>query len=217
MRNRKKTYTETEFLNNPFIVSQSDLHEMKVFNDCSEPIHLEIGCGKGGFIIELSAKNKDINYIAIEREKGIIVMGAKRLRELKEEKSHDGKVHFIHTNADNLKEFFPENSVERIYLNFSDPWPNRKKWHKKRLTHTKYLEIYDYILEKNGEIHLKTDNKELYEFSLESFKVNGWNIKEFCTNLHDTEFHISGKNVMTEYEKKFSEKGMSIYRILAGK
>ena len=206
MRNRKKTYTETELLNNPFIVKTIELEA---------PIHLEIGCGKGGFITSLSEANPEINYVAVEREREIIVMGAKCLRELKEEEAHKGKLQFINTDADNLKEIFAKESVQRIYLNFSDPWPNRKKWHKKRLTHTKYLEIYKHILERNGEIHLKTDNKELYEFSLESFKSNNWHIKQFCTNLHETEFHISGENIMTEYEKKFSEKGMQIYRIVS--
>ncbi|MCL1925405.1 MAG: tRNA (guanosine(46)-N7)-methyltransferase TrmB [Defluviitaleaceae bacterium] len=207
MRNRKKTYTETEFLNNPFIVNFIDSNE--------DFIHLEIGCGKGGFAIDISERNKQISYVAIEREREIIVMGAKRLRELKEEGKHSGNLRFMHINADNLKDFFIENQIERIYLNFSDPWPNRKKWHKKRLTDSKYLKIYESILKSDGEIHLKTDNKEFYEFSLQSFINNHWAIKENETNLHSTNFHTSGENIMTEYEKKFSEKGMPIYRIVA--
>lgn len=210
MRNRKKPYTEEEYLNNNFIVN-------KVSFNNNFPMHLEIGTGKGNFIIKLSEKNPQINYIGIEREKQIIVMAAKNLRELKEEGAHSGNIVFLHTDASNLNEFFSENHIERIYLNFSDPWPNRKKWHKKRLTHTKFLEIYSYILKEKGEIHLKTDNKELYEFSLNSFSVNNFEIIEKEQNLHSTNFHLSGENVVTEYEKKFSEKGMQIYKIIAVK
>ena len=208
MRNRRKPYTEEEYLSNPYIVKSINFE-----NDF--PVHLEIGCGKGNFIINLSERNQKINYIGIEKEKQIIVMASKKLRVLKEEEAHKGNLVFLHIDASNIKDVFPESYLERIYLNFSDPWPNRKKWHKKRLTHTKFLDMYRHILKENGQIHLKTDNKELYEFSLNSFEANNFKIVERETNLHRTAFHLNGENIVTEYEKKFSEKGMPIYKIVA--
>lgn len=167
-------------------------------------ICLEIGCGKGAFIRGTAAKNPDTFYIAVERVSDVLVIAAEGAKA-------DGieNVRFVNANASELCEAFEEHSIDRIYLNFSDPWP-KKGYAKRRLTHRGFLEKYKRILKSDGSIFFKTDNLDLFDFSLEEFKECGFTLKNVTYDLHNSEFNTD--NIMTEYEKNFSEKGFNINR-----
>ncbi len=170
-------------------------------------IELEIGCGKGSFISGLSKRFPEKKFIAMERVSDVILLAAERI------KAEGAKnVKFIIGDARNLKEYFPASSVMRLYLNFSDPWP-KKGYAKRRLTHRGFLELYKEILVPNGEIVFKTDNIGLFEFSLEEFAAAGFKLKELTYDLHNSEYNA--ENIVTEYEKNFSDKGFKINRVVA--
>lgn len=169
------------------------------------PIHIEIGMGKGQFLTELALRNPNINYIGIEKFTSVILRASEKFETI------DIKnVKLINVDALNLNEYFDEGEIERIYLNFSDPWP--KNAHaKRRLTSNRFLPIYEQILCKNGEIHFKTDNRLLFEFSLESLNNYGLLLSNISLDLHNSNFE---GNIMTEYEERFSQFG-PIYRLEA--
>lgn len=184
------------------------------FNDTARdfagscPLHIEIGCGKGRFIAETAKLNPDIRYIAVEKVSNVMVLAM--------EKAVNAEVtnlRFMRGNFQILAESFPDKSVDRIYLNFSDPWP-KKGYAKRRLTHGGFLEIYKRILKDDGEICFKTDNRELFDFSLESFPENGFSLSEVTFDLHSSGFE---GNIMTEYEERFSQMGFPICRLVAKK
>lgn len=175
--------------------------------DENAQLHLEIGCGKGDFIVGNALKNPDICYVAVEREPNVILLAMEKAQAAGVE-----NVRFIDADAATLADVFEKDEVDRIYLNFSDPWPPKKR-HKRRLTHENYLKVYDQFLKKDGEIHQKTDNTGLFEFSLCSFSQFGYVLYDITFDLHATEF----ENIMTEYERNFTEKGMNIYRCVARK
>ena len=171
------------------------------------PIDLEIGCGKGSFVSGLSKRYPDRKFIAMERVSDVILLAAERI------KSEEAKnVKFIIGDARNLREYFPPSSVNRLYLNFSDPWP-KKGYANRRLTHKSFLELYKEILVPGGEIVFKTDNIGLFEFSLEEFTAAGFKLRELTYDLHNSEYNED--NIVTEYEKNFSEKGFKINRVVA--
>ena len=172
----------------------------------NNPIHIEIGCGKGKFILEMARKYPDINFIAIEVVKDVMVIAMEKAEPL-----GLSNLRFIIADANCLCEFFEKGEVKRIYLNFSDPWKKRKQA-KRRLTHKNFLDIYKKILENGDLICFKTDNKALFEFSLNSFAEENFKMSEISFDLHNSDFE---DNVMTEYETKFSEQGMPIYRVCA--
>ncbi len=168
---------------------------------------VEIGCGKGKFIIENAEKNPDIDYIAVEKVPDVILLAAEKAKE------RDIKnIRFMICDAKELTELFGENSVDLIYLNFSDPWPKAKHY-KRRLTYKTFLDVYRSILKPDGAVFFKTDNIGLFEFSLEQFTLDNWNLKNVTYDLHNSEF--AEDNIMTEYEKNFSEKGFNINRLEA--
>ena len=170
------------------------------------PLHIEIGCGKGGFITQTAALNPDIRYIAVEKVSNVIVLAMEKAAE-----AQLTNVRFMRGNFQFLSESFPDKSVDRIYLNFSDPWP-KKGYAKRRLTHGGFLEIYKRILKDDGEICFKTDNRELFDFSLESFPENGFSLSSVTYDLHNSGFE---GNIMTEYETRFSQMGIPICRLVA--
>ena len=172
----------------------------------SFPLHIEIGCGKGTFITQTAALNPDIRYIAVEKVSNVIVLAMEKVKEVKL-----SNVRFIRGNFQTLSEAFPDGCVDRIYLNFSDPWP-KKGYAKRRLTHGGFLELYKRILKKGGEICFKTDNRTLFDYSLESFPENGFELSEVTFDLHNSGFE---GNIMSEYEKRFSEEGFPICRLVA--
>lgn len=210
MRLRKKPWADKEFAINDKMLDEAENLKGKwnEFFGNDNPIHIEIGCGKGQFITEMSLKNPNINYIAIERQKLVIVSALRKSRE----KCVGNNLRFICIDVCNLLEYFEPNEIERLYINFCDPWP-RKKWAKRRLTHKNFLNIYEELFENGGEIYFKTDNRGLFEFSLNEIEAkNDWRMSNISLDLHNSEFE---GNIMTEYEEKFSSKGMPIYRLEA--
>ena len=206
MRMRRKKHREERMENCCDIVIE-DIFKYKeditkVFQN-KNPLHLEIGCGKGGFISEVAERNPDINYIAFEKNLDVLVLAMEKVK-AKELKN----VKFVPGDAEALGQLDEQKSVERLYINFCDPW---HKWghRKRRLTYERYLSMYERIMKESGEIHFKTDNAPLFEFSLNSFSDFGMKLKNITLDLHKSKFE---GNVMTEYEKLFSEKGQPIYR-----
>ena len=171
----------------------------------SNPIRIEIGCGKGDFIVGTAAKEPDVNFLAVEKVSDVLVTAAEKVRN-----SGLTNVRVCCVDAKELAEIFPEGSIDRIYLNFSDPWP-KSRHEKRRLTYKSFLAIYKQILKKDGSIHFKTDNRGLFDFSLEEFKEFGMRLEKLTFDLHNSEY-MEG-NVMTEYEKRFSSMGVPINRV----
>lgn len=209
MRIRNKPWADDFIKENEHIVEQSPYSQKgkwkHVFQE-DQPIHLEIGTGKGQFIAGMAKQHPDINFIGIERVKSVIVGAIKKV------KNEDVRnVRLLNVNAKNLSDLFADHEVDRIYLNFSDPWP-KKRHTKRRLTYHTFLEQYQKILKPNGDIVLKTDNRHFFEYSLVSFSQFGMMLDEVTLDLHELN---DPKNVMTEYEEKFSEKGNPIYRCQA--
>lgn len=204
MRTRNKPWATEELANNVLSVTEPKKNKgkwNKHFNN-NNPIHIEIGCGKGQFITKTSLQNPNINYVAIERNKNVLVNGVVNA------KDSGGCLAFVLGYAEELPNYFEDGEISRIYINFCDPWQNRKKWQKRRLTHSRFLHIYENLFNGKGEVFLKTDNKELFEFSLNEFSKNNWKLKNISLDLTNSNF----ENIMTEYEEKFSSKGMCIYR-----
>lgn len=176
------------------------------FNN-TNPIHLELGIGKGKFINSLAKKNPQINYVGVEIVEEVLLKGI--------EKSFQGglapNLAYIWANAENLQEIFNDNEVEKIYLNFSDPWP-RKRHAKRRLTHKRFLQVYKDILTEDGVVQFKTDNIELFEFSLNEFANEQWRLQNISLDLYK---NLPEDNVATEYETKFVSRGMKIYKLEA--
>ncbi len=168
------------------------------------PVHLEIGCGKGGFAREIAERNPDINFLAVEKTANVLVTACEQCENLP-------NLHFLLCGAEYLPRFIRDKSIERIYLNFSCPFP-KKKYAAHRLTAPRFLKIYKEILAPGAEIHQKTDNMHFFEFSLEQFSQNGFALKNVSLDLHASGFE---NNIMTEYEKIFSSLGQPIYRLEA--
>jgi len=170
------------------------------------PIHLEIGCGKGDFAVGMAAKNPDKNFIAMERVSDVACLALEKAMAAKELRPDN--LRFLIGDAKNLTEWFPAHSIECLYLNFSDPWP-KKGYAKRRLTHRGFLELYRAVLCEHGILKLKTDNEGLFDFSLEEFEALGLTVEWQTRDLHRSEKACD--NVMTEYERNFSERGQVIY------
>lgn len=170
------------------------------------PIHIEVGMGKGQFIMTLAELNPDINYVGIEKYSSVLVRAIE-----KQEEKHLPNLFFIRMEAENIADVFEKGEVERIYLNFSDPWP-KDRHAKRRLTSVRFLERYEQILIPKGHVIFKTDNRDLFDFSLEEEKKAAkWNLLNYTFDLYNSEY-VQG-NVMTEYEAKFVEKGNAICRM----
>ncbi len=171
------------------------------------PIHIEIGMGKGKFILEMAERNPEINYIGIEKYSSVLVRAVEKTENFEGE-----NLRLIRMDAEEIEEVFAPEEVDRIYLNFSDPWP-KDRHAKRRLTSARFLERYDHILAPDGRIMFKTDNRNLFDFSLEQIEEAGWILENYTYDLHNSKFNEG--NVMTEYEEKFSAKGNPICRLTA--
>ena len=165
-----------------------------------DPIHIEIGMGKGKFILEMAERNPEINYIGIEKYSSVLVRAVEKTENFEGE-----NLRLIRMDAEEIEEVFAPEEVDRIYLNFSDPWP-KDRHAKRRLTSARFLERYDHILAPDGRIMFKTDNRNLFDFSLEQIEEAGWILENYTYDLHNSKFNEG--NVMTEYEEKFSAKGI---------
>lgn len=170
------------------------------------PVHMEIGCGKGQFIAEIASQNPDINYIAVEKTPDVIVLACEKVKELGLK-----NVFFVKGSAEYLPKYIPNGTIERLYLNFSCPFP-KAKYAKHRLTHRNFLRLYKMMLSPQAQIHQKTDNMHFFEFSIEEFTLCGFALKNISLDLHNSDFE---GNIVTEYEKRFSDLGQPIYRLEA--
>lgn len=179
----------------------------KEFFQNENPIHLEIGTGKGRFITTLAQQNPNINYIGIEKFSSVLVRALE-----KQQENPLPNLIFLREDAQRITEFFGKEEVSRIYLNFSDPWP-KDRHAKRRLTSIEYLKRYDEILKVDGDVQFKTDNLPLFTFSLEQIEEAGWKIVDKTFDLKHSK--IAEGNVMTEYEERFSEKGNPICKLIA--
>ncbi|MEI3338737.1 MAG: tRNA (guanosine(46)-N7)-methyltransferase TrmB [Eubacterium sp.] len=173
------------------------------------PIYIEVGMGKGQFITTLAQQNPEINYIGIEKYSSVLVRALEKIDAMDNPPTN---IRFIRMDAENICSMFEKDEVSRIYLNFSDPWP-KDRHAKRRLTSQEFLKRYDRILKPDGYVEFKTDNKDLFQFSLEQVEPAGWHLDAFTWDLHNDEVLNQG-NVMTEYEQKFSSMGNPICKMV---
>ncbi|MGL5259808.1 MAG: tRNA (guanosine(46)-N7)-methyltransferase TrmB [Lachnospiraceae bacterium] len=173
----------------------------------NKEIHIEIGMGKGRFLMEMAERNPEIQYIGIEKYSSVLLRAIQKMEERKL-----NNLKFLLMDATQIHEIFAAGEIDKIYLNFSDPWP-KDRHAKRRLPSRQFLERFDFILKKGGTLEFKTDNKLLFEFAVEEVEPAGWKIDEITYDLHKDESMNMG-NVMTEYEEKFSSKGNPIYKYI---
>ncbi|EKF8747462.1 tRNA (guanosine(46)-N7)-methyltransferase TrmB [Staphylococcus pseudintermedius] len=208
MRMRNKPWAESYLTEHNDIVDLEAVHAHQVSEwfEQQQPIHIEVGSGMGKFITTLAQQNPHINYVAIERDKNVMIRVLDKVRE------HNlTNIKLLCNDAVILTDYFRQGEVDRIYLNFSDPWP-KKRHAKRRLTYRSFLALYQQILREDGELHFKTDNRGLFAYSLESVSQFGMYFTKINLNLHQED---EGDNIPTEYEHKFAEKGSRIYRMEA--
>ncbi len=209
MRVRKRKGAEEHLENNPhYVISNPEeakgrWHE--IFGN-NNPIHIEVGSGKGAFITGMAEQNPDINYIGIDIQLSVLSYALDKVLD-----SGAKNIKLLLVDGSSLSNYFDIGEVDLMYLNFSDPWP-KKKHEKRRLTYKTFLDTYKDILPEQGEIHFKTDNRGLFEYSLASFSQYGMTLKQVWLDLHASDYQ---QNIMTEYERKFSNKGQVIYRVEA--
>ncbi len=181
------------------------------FFENDNPIHIEVGMGKGRFIMDLATLHPEINYIGIERYTSVLLRAVQKMEE-----SPLPNVHFLCIDAATLPEIFDKDEVSKIYLNFSDPWP-KDRHARRRLTSHEFLDRYNQFLTPDGCIEFKTDNQDLFTFSLEEIENSPiWHLDASTRDLHHDEIMNQG-NVMTEYEEKFSSKGNPICKLIASR
>ena len=221
MRMRKKKHLEErlEKCNNIIKLFSDDANfvtaiEKKGYIDVREifgndnPVVLEVGCGKGKFARELAAREPDINILALEKASNVLVIAAEKAMA-----AELGNLRFLHGGAEYLEKYIKPESIERIYLNFSCPYP-KNRYANHRLTNPRFLKSYDVILKKGAEIHQKTDNMHFFEYSIEELTGYGFSLKNISLDLHNSDFE---GNIETEYEHRFASLGMPIYRLEAYK
>lgn len=183
----------------------------KVFPQ-NQPVHLEVGMGKGRFLMDMAKLHPEINYIGIEMYDSVLLRAIQKKEALAEEGQELSNLKFMRMDARLLPEVFEKGEVSRIYLNFSDPWP-KARHASRRLTSREFLSRYDKILKEDGTIEFKTDNRGLFDFSLEEVPEAGWKLEAHTFDLHHNEEMMIG-NVMTEYEEKFSSMGNPISKMI---
>lgn len=193
---------------NKFVVHEPETikGKWKEFFQSDNPIHIEVGMGKGQFLLKMAQNNPDINYIGIEKYDSVLVRAIEKRQD-----TEVSNLYYIRMNAEDINEVFEKDEIDRIYLNFSDPWP-KDRHAKRKLTSRQFLEHYDRLLKPEGVIMFKTDNRNLFDFSLEEVKETKWEFVNYTFDLHHSEY--SEGNVMTEYEQKFSSMGQPICRMV---
>lgn len=213
MRLRNIPGADDVIKNHPIAVKNEKEHKGKwkeIFSNANR-LHIEIGMGKGQFLLTLAKRNPNINYVGIERYSSVLL---RALEKFDTEEFRDlQNIRFICMDAMELPEVFECGEVEKIYLNFSDPWP-KARHARRRLTSTRFFEQYDKVLAKEGVVEFKTDNRPLFEFSLEQVEEAGWKLVGHTFDLHH-DAEMNAGNVMTEYEEKFSSLGNPIHKLIA--
>lgn len=209
MRLRKKHWAFPEMEKSPLAITENleklQGHWREEFAN-NNPIHLELGCGRGGFITQKALENPNINYIGVDLKNEVLVYA---LRKVVKAEVHN--VRLIPMKIENIDQVFAEDEIDKIYINFCNPWP-KERHKKRRLTHNRFLNNYRLFLKQNGEIWFKTDDVGLFEESFEYFKECGFVIEFSTYDLHHSEFK---ENIMTEYEDKFTSLGMNTHFIRA--
>ncbi|HEL1351687.1 TPA: tRNA (guanosine(46)-N7)-methyltransferase TrmB [Streptococcus equi subsp. zooepidemicus] len=209
MRVRKRKGAQEHLENNPhYVILEPEAAKgrwSEVFGN-NHPIHIEVGSGKGAFITGMALKNPEINYIGIDIQLSVLSYALDKVLA-----SQAPNVRLLRVDGSSLTNYFDAGEVDMMYLNFSDPWP-KSRHEKRRLTYKSFLDTYKQILPENGEIHFKTDNRGLFEYSLASFSQYGMTLKQVWLDLHASDYP---DNVMTEYEARFAKKGQVIYRLEA--
>ena len=176
------------------------------------PLHIEIGMGKGQFLLTLAAENPQINYVGIERYSSVLLRAVEKFQELETEGKAPANIRFICMDANDLPTVFAPAEVSRIYLNFSDPWP-KARHARRRLTSNEFFKLYDKVLTADGTVEFKTDNRPLFDFAVEELEPAGWQAQVITYDLHSDPALMEG-NVMTEYEEKFSSIGNPICKYI---
>ena len=217
MRIRFKPWARPELEASEFYIDNPEELKNKwitIFKNQTNPIHLELGCGKGQFISKLAVQNQDINYIAIDLVDAMLGLAKRNIEQIyKEQEKEINNVILTRFDIERIMLILGEkDNIKRIYINFCNPWP-KGKHRKKRLTHTRQLEKYKTFLANGGEIYFKTDDEDLFNSSLEYFKESGFNIDRKTYDLHEEP--IWEKNIETEHEKMFSDKGIKIKALIA--
>lgn len=208
MRRRKKKGADLKLLSFENLVIKGDEIDFKgnwnekFQND--NPIHVEFGTGRGKFLTTLAKQNPNINYIAMEMKEEVLLKAVEKAVE-----NELNNILFIWGDVNNILDYFDKGELSRVYINFCDPWP-KKRWYKRRLTYRGFLENYKNLLKDDGEIHFKTDNEKLFEFSLNEFSEVNLKLKNITLDLANSDYE---GNVTTEYEDKFMSYGMKIYRV----
>lgn len=211
MRLRHIQGAEEAIAASPYVIQTPEQHRgafRELFGN-EHPIEIEVGMGKGKFIMELAERNPDINYIGIERYSSVLLRALQKRAELELP-----NIYFMCVDAKELGKFFAPEEIAKIYLNFSDPWP-KDRHAKRRLTSPEFMKVYDQILAKDGRVEFKTDNQGLFAYSLEAIPEAGWKIEAFTHDLHHSD--LAKGNVMTEYEVKFSSMGNPICKLIASR
>lgn len=209
MRLRNIPRAREEMLVNPYVIQEPETHKgrWRELFGCDRPLHIEIGTGKGQFLTALAAQNPEISYLGIEKYASVLLRAVE-----KQETLALPNLRFLRFDAEDLETIFAEGEVDRIYLNFSDPWP-KDRHAKRRLTSTRFLERYSHILAPTGYVAFKTDNRKLFDFSVEQAQGAGWLLSEVTYDLHHSPY--AEGNIMTEYEERFSAQGNPICRFAA--
>ena len=209
MRLRHIPGSEQQIEESPFVISGPEEFrgQWNMFFGNENPLHIEVGMGKGRFITELAAAHPEINYIGIERYTSVLLKAVENRSLL-----FLPNLYFLCVDARTLPDIFAEGEVDRIYLNFSDPWP-KDRHAKRRLTSPQFMALYDRILAPEGQVEFKTDNMGLFDYSLESIPEAGWTITASTKDLHHSD--MAEGNIMTEYEAKFSAMGNPICKLIA--
>lgn len=209
MRLRNITGADTYIENSEYVVQDEKTKKgcwSEVFGR-KAPLHIEVGMGKGQFMMELALRNPDINYVGIEMYSSVLLRAVQKMEEAPMD-----NLRFIRMDAREIEEVFDKEEVDKIYLNFSDPWP-KDRHAKRRLPSRQFLARFDQILKTDGNLEFKTDNRDLFDFAVEEVEPAGWKIDAITYDLHHDEVMNDG-NILTEYEEKFSSKGNPIYKYI---
>ena len=215
MRIRRKKWAKTELEESNFYIDNPDGNKncwRNKFVNSQNPLYVEFGCGKGLFIATLANKHRDINYIAVDMIEAMLGLSKRNIEEAYNFQNPEN-LWLIRANVEQISNTFgKEDKIDRIYINFCNPWP-KAKHNKRRLTHPRQLEQYKTFLKPNGEIYFKTDDDELFEASLEYFETVGFTIVKKTYDLHNDS--IFEENIETEHERMFSEEGIKIKALIA--
>lgn len=215
MRLRNIPGAKEVIIESEFVIQSPEGNKGKWDNvfEKKQPLHIEVGMGKGRFLMDMAKKHPDINYVGIEMYDSVLIRALQKLEDLHEAGEGLSNLYFMRMDARNLPEVFEKGEVKKIYLNFSDPWP-KARHAKRRLTSREFLARYEKVLADDGVVEFKTDNRPLFDFSLEEVgEVENWELLAHTFDLHHNEEMMVG-NVMTEYEEKFSSMGNPICKLI---